>query len=224
MYDDFYEEEELYAEEPDAFSPLYPLLVLILGVLLILIFDGGDATGRAGGELAFSKTEADVYHPEISPVFTPEVRFWGDEIMQWASETGLDPNLIATVMQIESCGDPRATSQAGAKGLFQVMPYHFAFGENPYRPDVNASRGLAYLKKSLDTAQGNFYLTFAGYNGGIGVISRSEAYWAEETRRYAYWGSGIYADALRGVSQSARLDEWLSHGGASLCAQARKNQ
>jgi soluble lytic murein transglycosylase-like protein len=220
MYEDFYEEEELYAE--NGFSPLYPLLVLIAGVFLILLFDGGNAAARADNNPAFFKTETQ--SSAISPVFTPEVRFWDDEITQWATETGLDPNLIATVMQIESCGNPRATSRAGAKGLFQVMPYHFSRGENPYYPDINALRGLDYLKKSLNSANGNFYLAFAGYNGGIGVIALAESAWADETKRYAYWGSGIYADAQRGVLQSARLEEWLAHGGASLCAQARKNQ
>jgi soluble lytic murein transglycosylase-like protein len=64
-------------------------------------------------------------------------------------------------MQIESCGDPRARSRAGAMGLFQVMPYHFAGGDDPYNPDTNAVRGLAYLKRSLDTANGDPRLALA---------------------------------------------------------------
>ena len=144
--------------------------------------------------------------------------------MLWASQTGLDPNLIATVMQIESCGDPRATSGAGAMGLFQVMPYHFESGENPYLPDTNALRGLGYLKQSLGSANGDARLAFAGYNGGISVIAKAESSWAAETVRYVYWGSGIYANALQGATRSDRLDEWLGHGGASLCAQAATRQ
>ena len=64
----------------------------------------------------------------LSPIFTPEVRFWESHLIQWANTASLDPNLAAVVMQIESCGDPRALSRAGAKGLFQVMPFHFMFG------------------------------------------------------------------------------------------------
>ncbi len=218
MYDDdCYEEEALYENscaELSESSLVYPLLVFFIGVVLVFLFDGDRPEQAAKNERFFPA-------PDISPIFTPEVRFWADDILRWASETNLDPNLIATVMQIESCGDPRATSPSGAKGLFQVMPYHFYAGENPYYPEVNAQRGLAYLKKSLDTARGNFYLAFAGYNGGIGIIARSEIFWAEETKRYAYWGSGIYADARRGVFSSPRLEEWLRYGGASLCAQAR---
>jgi soluble lytic murein transglycosylase-like protein len=119
-------------------------------------------------------------------------------------------------MQIESCGDPRALSRAGALGLFQVMPFHFASADDPYNPDTNAARGLAYLKRSLKAASGIERLAFAGYNGGIGVIGRSESSWASETQRYAYWGNGIYREATDGSNTSLRLKEWMAAGGASL--------
>ena len=141
----------------------------------------------------------------------------GYRTSSWAAAAGLDPNLVATVMQIESCGDPRALSPAGAMGLFQVMPYHFAAGDDPYNPDTNATRGLAYLKRSLAAANGNARLALAGYNGGIGVIGQPESTWASETRHYALVGSGIYADASSGMTTSPRLEAW---GGAGLCPQA----
>ena len=124
--------------------------------------------------------------PSISPIFTREIQHWANDITRWADASSLDPNLIATVMQIESCGDPRAVSSAGAKGLFQVMPFHFEFGENPYNPETNALRGLNYLSNSLATAHGNIRLALAGYNGGIGIITRGEWAWASETIRYVY--------------------------------------
>ncbi len=157
----------------------------------------------------------------ISPVFTPEVAYWADRIRVWAAEAGLDPNLVATVMQIESCGDPRAWSSAGALGLFQVMPYHFALGEDPYDPATNARRGLDYLRRALAAAGGDPRLALAGYNGGIGLIGRSESAWPAETRRYVYWGSGLYAEAVGGAEESLRLQEWLRAGGAGLCQRAR---
>ncbi len=156
----------------------------------------------------------------ISPVFRPEVQNWRRAIQIWAAAAGLDPNLVATVMQIESCGDPLARSRAGAIGLFQVMPDLFSRGDNPYSPDTNAARGLAYLKRSLEAASGDVRLAMAGYNGGIGVIDRPESSWASETRRYAYWGSGIYAEASNGAKESLRLQEWMAAGGMSLCRQA----
>jgi soluble lytic murein transglycosylase-like protein len=156
----------------------------------------------------------------ISPIFTPEIHYWAESIVRWASAANVDPNLAAVVMQIESCGDPRATSRSGAMGLFQVMPFHFTAGESPYEPDTNALRGLGYLKRSLDKAGGNARLALAGYNGGIGVIGRSEWSWAAETARYVKYGYPIYEDALGGATTSAALNEWYGRYGAGLCRQA----
>jgi hypothetical protein len=206
---------------------LPPLAVLVLGFLMFCLL-GPMGVMAVESEATFAEQETapklTTPPPEpsgfLSPVFTPEVQHWTSDILRWAAEAGLDPNLAATVMQIESCGDPLALSRAGAMGLFQVMPYHFAQGENPYDPDTNARRGLDYLRLSQEKAGGNHRLTFAGYNGGIGVIGRSESTWAGETVRYAYWGSGIYESAASGAEESLRLQEWLLAGGASLCRQA----
>ncbi|MGE5072237.1 MAG: lytic transglycosylase domain-containing protein [Anaerolineae bacterium] len=156
----------------------------------------------------------------LSPIFTPSVQYWSDALTRWSQAAGIDPNLAAVVMQIESCGDPSATSSAGAMGLFQVMPFHFTADDSPYDPDTNALRGLNYLRRSLDAANNDARLAFAGYNGGIGVIGRGEWSWPAETVRYAYWGSGIYADAISGQQESSRLDEWLTAGGRGMCGRA----
>jgi soluble lytic murein transglycosylase-like protein len=157
----------------------------------------------------------------ISPIFTREIQYWSKDIVRWANAAGVDPNLLAVVMQIESCGDPRALSRAGAAGLFQVMPFHFHLGENPFNPDTNALRGTSYLSRSLEAAGGNARLALAGYNGGIGVISRGELTWSAETNRYVRFGAPIYEDARSGVTSSVTLDEWYRKYGAGLCRQAR---
>ena len=156
----------------------------------------------------------------ISPIFTKEVQHWGNDIVRWANAAGVDPNLAATVMQIESCGDPRATSRSGATSLFQVMPFHFKFGENPYNPETNALRGMNYLARSLQAGGGSARLALAGYNGGTGVISRSEWAWPSETKRYVLYGAPIYEDARSGATSSAMLTEWYQKYGAGLCRQA----
>ena len=215
-----------------------PLAVVCIGTILAFLWLGSSsasapvalAAGTGQGDTSLPQVIADqspataVSDPgkarPLSPVFRPEVQYWSGAIQVWAAAAGLDPNLVATVIQIESCGDPRARSRSGAMGLFQVMPYHFAGGDDPYNPDTNAARGLAYLKRSLDTANGDPRLALAGYNGGIGVISRPELSWPGETQRYAYWGSGIYAEASSGATESLRLQEWFATSGASLCRQA----
>lgn len=161
------------------------------------------------------------YAQSISPVFTPEIQYWGARLAAWSAEFGLDPNLSATVMQIESCGYERALSRSGAIGLFQVMPFHFSAADSPFDPDTNARRGLAYLAESLARAGGDARLALAGYNGGIGVISRGEWNWPAQTQRYVHYGAPIYADAAAGKTSSPAVAEWHLKYGASLCRQAR---
>jgi hypothetical protein len=157
----------------------------------------------------------------IAPLFTPSVQYWKADILRWAGEWGLDPNLVATVMQIESCGNPDVTSSAGATGLFQVMPFHFQTAENPYDPNTNAYRGMSYLSRSLANFDGNVKMALAGYNAGIGGASKGEAYWPAETVRYTTWGVGIYEDARTGKSESVTLNEWFSRA-SGMCNNAAK--
>jgi soluble lytic murein transglycosylase-like protein len=190
-----------------------PLVILVLGGLL----------GAMAARVPMPEVSADASGqaaPPLSAVFTPEVQYWRTSIGAWAASAQLDPNLVAVIMQIESCGNPFARSRAGALGLFQVMPYHFAAAEDPYSPDTNAARGLSYLRRALAASNNDVRLALAGYNGGIALISRGESTWPAETVRYAYWGTGIYTDASGGATQSARLDEWLTAGGESLCRSA----
>ena len=156
----------------------------------------------------------------IAPLFTPEVQHWAPQIVAWANAAGIDPNMAATVMQIESCGNPNAVSGAGAQGLFQVMPFHFDAGEAMQDPDTNARRGMAYLALGMQQTGGDTSRTFAGYNGGHGTAARSWDTWPAETQRYYVWATGIYEDAVAGSGSSETLDQWLAAGGAGLCQQA----
>lgn len=160
---------------------------------------------------------------ELAEIFTPEVLYWRSDILRWAHEYGLDPNLIATVMQIESCGHPEVSSSAGALGLFQVMPFHFGSDEDPLDPETNARRGLAYLARSVDLSAGRPDLALAGYNGGHGQIQRSPTQWPDETQRYVAWGFGILGDIADGKAESVVLQDWLDAGGESLCARASQS-
>jgi soluble lytic murein transglycosylase-like protein len=158
----------------------------------------------------------------ISSIFTKEIQYWAEDIVRWGNASSLDPNLIATVMQIESCGDIYARSGAGAMGLFQVMPFHFDSNENPFDTETNALRGVNYLSRSLQVANGDARLALAGYNGGIGVISKLEWMWPGETKRYVHYGAQIYEDARNGNTFSLRLLDWYTKYGAGLCQQASK--
>lgn len=206
------------------------LAMIFAGVILSWLFSRADPSpvdqappDAAGNPLSGSAAEAaqaDVLGRSISPVFSPEVQRWAPEISRWSSIYNLDPNLIATVMQIESCGHPSVYSSSGAIGLFQVMPFHFLPGEDPLDPQTNAKRGLAYLARGLELSGGRTDLALAGYNGGHSVIARSAAQWSAETQRYVGWGSGILDEIASGSAESSSLLSWMNAGGSSLCRRA----
>ena len=157
---------------------------------------------------------------ELAPFFAPAVRHWSDEIKLWAAQREVDPQLLATVMQIESCGHPTVISNAGAQGLFQVMPFHFEAGEDMLDPATNAKRGASFLRYCAGAADGVVGLTLACYNGGPSVLNRAREGWSHETQKYYRWGVGIYSDAVAGKAQSETFDQWLAAGGDRLCASA----
>ncbi|HET8522420.1 MAG TPA: lytic transglycosylase domain-containing protein, partial [Thermomicrobiales bacterium] len=50
---------------------------------------------------------------------------WLPEMVAASNATGTPITIIAGVMRLESSGDPNIVSVAGARGLMQVMPFHF---------------------------------------------------------------------------------------------------
>jgi hypothetical protein len=212
------------------------VVLLICGLMGLAAALGGAVLSRSSAAVAYeivntnrplyagSPLGAEAAASPLSPVFTQEVQYWSPLIKAWGVVYQVDPNLIATVIQIESCGDPLVSSPAGAQGLFQVMPFHFAEGEDMLDVQTNAQRGLAYLLEGLERADGHVGLALAGYNGGHGIIERGWASWTVETRRYYYWGSRIYSEAIAGMSDSPTLQEWLNMGGHRLCTQAQQHQ
>jgi soluble lytic murein transglycosylase-like protein len=182
--------------------------------------DVGSNAGEAAPENVVPAAAVAAVGGALAPIFSPEVMHWEPNILAWAAEAGVDPNLAAIIMQVESCGDPQAISSAGAQGLFQVMPFHFEPGENSLDPDTNARRGLAYFADRLTQTNGDIGRAFAGYNGGHVAADGNWDSWAAETQRYFTWTSGLYADVMAGTEASPMLAQWMSAGGASLCRQA----
>jgi hypothetical protein len=158
--------------------------------------------------------------PLIAPFFTREVQYWAPNIKKWAAEYGVDANLIATLMQIESCGLQSANSSVGAQGLFQVMPFHFDDGENMTDPETNARRGVGVIRECLGYANGDAGLAMACYNGGPSLVYRDQSSWPLESQNYYRWGTGLYSDATAGRKVSPALNNWLDSGGVYLCDQA----
>lgn len=161
-------------------------------------------------------------HSELAAFFAPSVQHWSGKLNQWSRQYDVDRDLLATVMQIESCGHPTVVSGAGARGLFQVMPFHFSAGEDMLAPETNARRGASYLNYCYAAADSVIGLALACYNGGPGTIATARESWSSETRSYYRWGIGIYSDASAGSAHSATFDQWLAAGGGRLCDSARR--
>jgi soluble lytic murein transglycosylase-like protein len=205
---------------------MLPGIVLVIAVLAVLLPNMLSVTLGATGRVITSipnyigNLGAGVRPAAIAPLFTEQVDFWAEDIRRWAQTYNVDPNLLATIMQIESCGHDTVSSVAGAQGLFQVMPFHFESGESMTDPDTNALRGANHLNDCLRWGNGDPGLALACYNGGPSVLRRDFSTWAAETQRYYTWGTAIYLDAQRNLSVSPTLTEWLNAGGQALCSRA----
>ena len=98
---------------------------------------------------------------------------YGAYIAEAAQRFGVPEAWIRAVMRVESAGDMRAISSAGAMGLMQVMPATWAelrvrhrLGGNPYDPRDNILAGAAYLRELHDRYGSPGFL--AAYNAGPG--------------------------------------------------------
>jgi hypothetical protein len=199
------------------------LVVVMLAILVLILVFALIATPLPdqilpGHQKAQSITDPDA---RLAEFYTPEVLHWRDQIQAWAQEYNVNPNVIAIVIQIESCGGPTALSYVGATGLMQVMPFHFDNGENMLNPDTNVQRGMSVFYECLTVfAEWDLGLALACYNGGPAVTQSDPIYWAEETRSYYHWATGLWEDVTQGHKTSDTLEEWLAAGGAGLCNEA----
>ncbi|KPP90108.1 MAG: Transglycosylase SLT domain [Rhodobacteraceae bacterium HLUCCA08] len=114
-------------------------------------------------------------------------------IAEASARFAIPEHWIRSVMQVESAGDQRAVSHAGAMGLMQVMPGTWAglrqdhdLGSDPFDTRDNILAGTAYLRAMLDR-YGTVGGMLAAYNAGPG---RYDEYLSEgrplpaETRAY----------------------------------------
>ena len=89
-----------------------------------------------------------------------------------AKRSGLEPDLVLAVIQVESNFRKYAISSAGARGFMQVMPmWATIVGETSsdlFNLRTNLRLGCAILRSYLDQEQGNLHRALARYNGSLG--------------------------------------------------------
>lgn len=96
---------------------------------------------------------------------------WENAIQSISAKYEVDPDLVRAVMRVESGGNPKAVSSAGAIGLMQLMPATArGLGVDPKDPIRNIEGGVKYLAQLSDKYDGDYVKTLAAYNAGSGRV------------------------------------------------------
>jgi len=102
-----------------------------------------------------------------------------------SAKYGVSSDLITSVVQKESNGNPNAVSSAGAQGLMQLMPATASsLGvSNPFDPTQNIDAGTRYLASLISKYNGDVSTALAAYNFGPGNVDSGKS-WPKETINY----------------------------------------
>jgi hypothetical protein len=189
-----------------------PLLVTALGLGLALALPAcleheGDSSDPEAATLVEGRIPPGDESASLDIAWLPEqVAAFAPQIEAAARRHGVDPDLLAVMILLESNGNPDAESPSGARGLLQLMPAtaeHIAREralsehevERLWDPDYNLDLGAWHLAQLLDH-WGEIELAAAAYNGGSKLVERWTAGDAElspETEAYKRNVSRLWA-------------------------------
>jgi soluble lytic murein transglycosylase-like protein len=131
--------------------------VLLLATASILLLSGGarpvSGTPAVSAAPPAQQERVVARIAELNPHLTPgQLDRIEAAIDRYAQKYGLDPVLVAAVIEVESSGKPWARSPAGALGLMQVMPHMIrpmGMAGNPSTVEANIEAGCAILASNI---------------------------------------------------------------------------
>lgn len=105
------------------------------------------------------------------------------DIGQYSQENGIDPYLVASIINVESRFRKDAISGKNARGLMQIGEQTGSWGaseleienydvESLFDPQTNIRIGSWYIKKLGKEFDGKLDLILAAYNGGSGNVNK----------------------------------------------------
>jgi soluble lytic murein transglycosylase-like protein len=107
---------------------------------------------------------------EIQPTVTQDPRAL---VREAARRSGLPPEFVESVAQIESGFRPDAVSRKGAIGVMQLMPGTArTLGADPADTAQNIDAGTRLLRELLLKYDGDVVKALAAYNAGEGAVDR----------------------------------------------------
>ena len=124
--------------------------------------------------LSGSATPVPAMAQEMPAARSAAVHPYAVHVADAARRFGIPEAWIWAVMRVESGGNARAVSRAGAMGLMQIMPAtwghlraRYGLGADPFDVRDNIMAGAAYLREMHDR-YGNASAMLAAYNAGPG--------------------------------------------------------
>jgi len=119
-----------------------------------------------------------------------------------AAQHSLPPQLIHSVIKVESNYNSLAVSPKGAQGLMQLIPAtarRFGVADS-FNPTENIQGGAKYLKYLLDLYNNDYALALAAYNAGEAAVAKYGTVPPyKETQNYLH----LVADQLKKLNKSA---------------------
>jgi len=150
------------------------------GSLIRLFYNGGVTelpakfvSGFEEEELVPPEPAAAAIAPAVAPAVATQAQDPKTLVRDAAKRSGLPPEFVESVAQVESGFRPGAISPKGALGVMQLMPETArTLGADPRDTAQNIDAGTRLLRELLIKYDGDVVKALAAYNAGQGAVDK----------------------------------------------------